>query len=258
MAELKGLLNESELKAATKAARLAARYQEGLDLRGLVENRRKALEVIANRPLTTTLIPIPMAFEINRKPLNIPFAEHLEPGNNWAQIDFEMGYSRSGQVDVWFQFGWQNPSNSSIVITAECALVLKGIGRAQVAPAPFHGGHARLNLFGQLDVTSGQLLCPGPQITIDNSPFVNLDSGPTMGGGGDIGNHEPYSGRFDLRNDAQILVDACDNVVVSAHFWATYDVDYGQVVLNFSASDNSIMCPGALINLLSPLPVNRA
>jgi hypothetical protein len=250
MAEHKGLLNE--LKAATKAARLAARYQEGLDLRGLVENRRKALELIAYKPLNITVIPIPMAFEINRKPPTIPFAEHLEPENNWAQIDFEMGNNQSGQVDVYFQFGWQNPSNSSIVITAQCALVLQGIGRAQVTPTYLHGGHARIKLVGQLDVTSGELLCPGPQITIDESKNVNLDSGPEIGGGGGIANSEPYSGRFDLRNDAQILVDAFDNVMVSAHFWAHYDVDHGQVVVNFSASDNSILCPGVVLTQFTP------
>jgi hypothetical protein len=253
MAEHKGLLNESELKAATKAARLAVRAQEGLDLRGLVENRRKALEALAYKPLAITLIPIAQAFEILWSPPGIPFADHFEPENNWAQIDFEMGYDQNGEVDVFFLFGWQNPSNSQAIISAECDLVLKGIGRAEATPTYLHGAHAKLNLFGQLNLGTSKLPCvPGPIITIDNSALVNLDTPPEALGGGKIGGNAPYSGRFDLRNDARIMVDPFENVVLSVKFFAKYDVDHGQVVLNFSASDNSIMCPGVLIDLLTP------
>src|SRR5262249_20247541 len=152
-----------------------------------------ALEALAYKPLTITPIPVAQAFEILWSPPNIPFADHFEPENNWAQIDFEMGYDQNGEVDVFFLFGWQNPSNSQAIISAESDLVLKGIGRAEATPSTLHGAHANLTLCGQLNLGTSQLpSVPGPPITIDNS--LHLDSGP---GGGQIGQDAPYSGRFD-------------------------------------------------------------
>jgi hypothetical protein len=257
MAGHKGLLNESELKAATNAARLAIRNQEGLDLRGLVENRRKALEALASKPLTITPIPIWTAVEIDRVPLNIPFAKHIEPGNNWAQIDFETRNNIGNQeVDVSFLFGWQNPTDFFAIVSAECDLVLKGTGHAEADPTYWHGGHARLNLFGQLILATTPIpSVPGPILTINTS--LNLDSGPGIGGGGSITNNADFSGMFHLSNDNQILVDPFDTVTLLVRFFAQYDVDHGQVILDFSSSDNSIMCPSVQVDLLTP-PVARA
>jgi hypothetical protein len=250
MAGHKGLLNESELKAATNAARLAIRNQEGLDLRGLVENRRKALEALASKPLTITPIPIWTAVEIDRLPLNIPFAKHIEPGNNWAQIDFETR-NNFGEVDVSFLFGWQNPTDFFAIINAECDLVLKGTGHAEVDPTYWHGGHAILNLWGQLILgTSQNPSFKGPIVAINTT--LNLDSGPGIGGGGKITKDADFSGMVHLSYDSAIQVDPFDTVVLLVKFFAQYDVDHGQVIMDFSSSDNSIMCPSVQVDLLTP------
>jgi hypothetical protein len=165
-----------------------------------------------------------------------------------------MGINNSGRIDVYFEFAWQNPTEYLAVIEADSDLVLRGTGRAVANPTEFHGGHGKLDLWAQLSLAtlSGGYAMYGGLVPIKG---VYANSGPEIFGGGTDVTPADFSDMYHLPYDSYVYVDAFDWVLFSVHFWVNYDVDHGQVILDFSSSDNFIMCPSVQVDLLTPPPV---
>jgi len=164
-----------------------------------------------------------------------------------------MGIDSSGQVDLYFGFVWQNPTEYLAVLKAESDLVLKGTGDAEAQSTFFFGGHAYADPHAELVLStlSGGFPFHGAKTDIP-TVYAHADSGL---GGVPVKSHRDFSGIYHVTFDSQLEVDAFDWAFFIVHFWAVYDVHHGKVTLDFSSSNNSIMCPSVQMDFLTPPPV---
>ena len=244
--EVRSVLAEEKSKVAKTFAALNENLQRG------IENRRKALEQIAYKPLTVTPIPLFTAWKIDASP-GIPFASHIEAENNWAVLTFEKGTNGDGEVDVGFWFYWQNPSNQPAVLNADTEVALQGFCEVVEIPCPYPGGfYSSLTLWVQLNVYVGGA--------------VLQSAAPVVGGANAEDNWILIDPNADVDTEVtsrterlfvpNIAVPAGGLALFMIHFWATYSVeDSTWVDFDFESSGRIIKCPGVQLELLTPLPV---
>jgi hypothetical protein len=226
-------------KEKTKYAKTFAALNK--DLRRGIENQRKALEQIAFKPVIRTPIPLWTAFDIVEDPGNIPFQSHIEASNNWAVTTFENGTNGDGNVDVYFWFAWQNPSQDFAVLNAESDLVIQGTCRTVAHSYLIIEGVVRLDFFAELVAYTG--------IAPISGGFVRVGFRQS-GWPGDP--PVPISGTFHLPGPSGgISVSGGSLVLFAVHFLVHYEVYNGVASYDFE-SPGFILCPSVQLELLTP------
>jgi hypothetical protein len=240
----------------SKTAKTFAALDENLQ-RG-IENRRKALEQLANKPLIATSIPLWTANEIVAFPGNtFPFASHIEASNNWAVIAFEreevLAADRIdglGKIGVNFFFIWENPSQKQpAVINADSDLVLQGTAYAQATAGLFVSGEGFLDLTAQLSVVVGRTILNSTPLPIKKLDVTGDPVKWTFPGYWSL--DATFSDTYHLSNQ-NIFVPPGELVVVLVRFQTIYFVDSGRVELDFESSGGSIKCPSVQLELVTP------
>lgn len=235
-----------EAQKADTAKEIAARAHI---VQRAIENKKKALELLANKAYLTTPITISTPITIISRPTGIVSDSHIEPFNNWARLSQTVRTEDplSGESKLSFLFAWQNPSNFLAVINCNSDLILNGIAQAHAWPPGFSQNRVHLNLFAQLNVFLGET-------EIDRSNFINtlFAYSSWIFGEHDLDQMNFISADFKPSSEF-ILVEADQTVVFEVTFDATYTIDTGDIVLDFDGSPvYKIMCPALNIDLLTP------
>ena len=123
----------------------AAKYSTAQikDLRRSLEDRRKALELVASLP-TSQFVCLDKPFLIWQSPhpeYSILKDWNIEPWNSWAKILVDTN-AGSDYTDFNFYFIWENQSEQDTVVNVSTSLVLRGVCEAELGPdeVPFGTG----------------------------------------------------------------------------------------------------------------------
>jgi len=248
--------HQHEVRAAVEKERAANAKELSLlneNLRRGLANQARALEHIAFKPFITTLIPIPQASFIFAQPVGMLTDSNTAPGMNFAKVSYtQKNDSIQTTVFVRFYFFWQNQTDFLAVINVDSDLAAVGVAQGSAYPGFFVPGTCDLNLDATLTVYLGDT-----EISYQSTETAVIDSIHVTGGydiflpdGGF--QSDDISGSFHL-SCTNIEVEANQTVVFQVEFEATYTIsDGGSVVLDFDFEDNSIVCPGVTVELLTP------
>jgi len=240
--EVRHILEKQKVDTSKEFAAQARIVQQG------IENKKKALELLANKAYITTPIPIFTPYTIYSQPAGMVKDSHIEPSLNWAKFKFQDNTDQSSTtVKVSFFFAWQNPSNYEAVIN--CAADLQCSGTAHVfangGDIPLEGlsGTADLTLSARLNVFLGETERDASVPVSYLSAYAHF-----------LDDVEERKNILDIFHLAQafVLVQPTQIVVFEVAFVAVYDIDSGFIDFDFSSDIFArIMCPALQIDLLT-------
>jgi DNA-binding transcriptional MerR regulator len=219
-----------------------------------IENKKKVLELLANKPYLTTLIPIFTPYTIYSQPAGIVKDSHIEPSNNWAKVgwrdDTDSGDTAS-TAKLSFFFAWQNPSKSVAVIKCNSDLIVSGVAQAHADAGYLGMNLVILRLLGQLNVFAGQ--GGGLASEIQMTGIYGLNSWWFFWDDNSDMETDFISAPYHVSSDF-IIVQPDQIVVFEVAFLAVYTISGGHIILDFDFDPGNykIMCPALQIDLLTP------
>jgi hypothetical protein len=247
-------VSQKQKKAPAKGfPKLDRNFQHALD------NRKEALEQLANQPILTNPILLSEAEFVYANPGNILLAQTIAPMRNAAAVYIETPQNSTipdtGPLpivspSVSFYFVWQNRSNDSLVISVETDLTVKG----NVILQADQDGAVLWLPTGTFKVLFGETtIFPPP---LNPSLGDEITAGSVLGSPSLVSQNVYATLHFAY---SYIAIPAQTLVFFEVSFWPNYYTVDGYLVADFAFGDNYVLCPSVTIEGLRPPipPINQ-
>ena len=243
--EAKALLG----KQSKTSGKIASKQRQ--EYRFTLENRQNALDRLAGLPHLATPILIDQPYSIYTIPSGMEVDSNIVPHASYVKIRHADAKDTvlTKSVSTRFFFAWQNEPDYAAVIKADADLVCQGFCEASSSIGFLSGGKASLSLGALMNV-----YLAGNKISGSGSAITSVSAESSwFFGAGDI-DLQFVTGTTNVSSPV-ILVREGQLVIFDVVLYASYDIDNGSILIDFSShQDSLVMCPHLVVGLLTPPP----
>jgi hypothetical protein len=188
-------------------------------------------------------------------PLSMLQASHIEPWNNWAQLQYydDKDTPSTAVLTLNFYFAWTNPIDQPVVINCETDLIPNGLCYAEAWQGLLDPGGSSLEFWLHLNAFVGDTEIHSPQL-IGQFGCVAAQAGHGFFRGND----------YEVKSVSGIFNSACKNISINPHQLVVFEVAVvvlyviagagGDISFDFySYPGAEILCPAVTVDLFQQI-----